>query len=280
MASQVAFPLLFFLLFSAVQSTCVKESSVPDQGSIPHCLRRAAERHATSVIVKANDGICVFCGTKKPRGESCLTYKREEKQHASFLLMRTTAESNVSVIDLFLSNSTNKSVMEPQDLKGTTAPFKSPLFYSGGLMSVIVEFLLSNGSTAVRLKFSFRGKDLRTEQNWFRPKFLLEAFPWNVNRMKSDRYNRFKIDVGNRIRYFYINKMYERCFKDQGYMVITNGTGCRWDKKRSHSYGYLWTPLADTHNNTWRYTSQEANEFRIFGEYVLEPGDRMYRLIY
>lgn len=278
MASQVAFSLLLFLLFSEVQSICVMESSVPDQSSMPHCLRRAAERQAASVIVNAN-GICVFCGTKKPRGESCSTYKREEKQHASFLLMRTTAESNVSVIDLFLSNSTNKSVMEPQDLKGTTTPFKSPLFDSGGLMSVIVEFLLSNGSTAVRLKFSFHGEDLKTEQNWFRPKFLLEAFPWNVNRMKSDRYNIFRIDKGNGARYFFINKEYGSCPGDQGYIVITNGTGCSWDKKRSHSYGYLWTPLADTHNNTWNYRSQEASEFRMFGEYALKPGDRMYRLI-
>ena len=139
--------LIFLLLVSCSSIFCcslIKTSADDSPLSTHLCFREAHKQRATSVVVQAN-GDCVLCKSEQYRCGSCANYELVSNPRA--LLMRTRAESNVNPYDVFTSSSTNQTALGPEDLAGTTAPYKSPLFGDVSRFNhVIVELLLGNGT--------------------------------------------------------------------------------------------------------------------------------------
>ena len=139
---------------------------------------------------------------------------------------------------------------------------------------MILELLLGNGTVGVRLKFAFRGDDLKVTSKWFGGSLLKSAFPWNVDQMKKDKgFYRFN-SAHN--RQFFMNKNDHFNCSSQGYMIITDQKECSWEKESPYDSAYFWIPNPE--KETWSDGAKEAMELRFWGEYNWTSHDRAYRV--
>ena len=86
-------------------------------------------------------------------------------------MFRSHVESGILVYETFMYGPSNLTTQTPEQVSGSPAWYKSPLFDSMlqlSISEVHLELLLSNGTVAVRLTFSVEpGDRLQSRTTWF-----------------------------------------------------------------------------------------------------------------
>ena len=80
--------------------------------------------------------------------------------------------------------------------------------------------------------------------NWFSQAKLLSS-PWND--LKTAKLQHFDI-TGSHQRYFEISRLYSGCPRDEGWLVVGNGS-CPWERHGSNSPSILFSKL--NRSNNW-----------------------------
>lgn len=231
------------------------------------CIFEATKQGRLLAIIVYFNRTCQVCGQKAATSTQFRT-GRYSKLTSPLLMFRSHASSGISVYETFMTGPLNSSAVPPENLRRTTAWFKSSLFDSTKLLSISevqLELLHDNGTLAVKLGFGMSGTHLQEEKAWFDKSNLRSAFPWNVTEMKNDNYNFFSmrgLQTALSHRRFYINICHYGCPKNNGYLLITGSViQCDWEKGVLNNPPYLWNP--DPKKGPWQGNLQQAAEFRI-----------------
>lgn len=242
------------------------------------CFIEATRRENQLVLIWEN-GTCGVCGQViegrvkacHPSSSDVVCAKFEEVplEFNIFLLFRTNAHSGVLPYELFMYGPANRSFLTVGDLNRTNVWYKSPLFDVSHLLMSALDLELGSPANkpSIKLTFSFFGGRITDEGAWFSPGHLYNAYPWSLEKMKTDKFDYFSLrgrENGKSQRRFFISIHHSLCTFDTGYMAIvwTPHEDCEWDTNNKFRPSYLWLP-----NDAyfWKTGRKEETEFRIYG---------------
>lgn len=277
----------FYFLFGALLTQITIAQKLL---TVQECTKFAVIQNVSLFFITPK-GTCIMTQTRLSRqnnaASSCsplistFTSKTvlTETYNWTSLLFRTRAESKVHPYKIFLNGPTNETQMRVEDLVGTLKWYKNPDFYSvgqNGLKIVTLEMLLVDGSSAIRLEFDFTGGNFHEDGTWFLRRNLRSSYPWDIDKMKTDNFNFFSLP-GKDQRFFFINIRYGGCYSDRGYLAITTGTACIWEKSNRHHPSYIWN--SNPKLKSWHLGRNDAVELRITGQFFVEKGSRLFQCL-
>ena len=236
------------------------------------CIRAATVRSAFAMQVFAN-GSCQLiyaCSILNTTLQPAL-YMRL-RPASSVLLLRTVADTQPHAYDLLTKGTPNTTNVLVDRLLGQSLPYMSSLVaMDPSPFSHVHVQLFDNATLTPAVNITFRAEDTQAikEGKWFLQDRLEAAFPWDVDVMKSEKFEIFSMKGWSRRRFFLLTTR-GGCTEFSGYMFLyklTEKVQCNYDKGRfvnGNYYLYI-------HNGPKLFSSPDSKElfeFRIVGQTI------------